>query len=110
MDAVAELANDSQFDSPEEGRLFGGKVEDREGKPVPGATVVMIKEMPDGTAKRMGRTITDDYGEFVMENIPAGTYSFIATVSELATTVYEGIDIQPDGDMTGFTAVLYLMQ
>ncbi|MFH1731147.1 MAG: hypothetical protein ABIF82_05805 [Planctomycetota bacterium] len=59
-----------------------GRVLTPRGKPMPRATVLLVKEEPaDGIAEHSSDA--DDYGEFRFDSIPAGTYDYVFVFDNL---------------------------
>ena len=59
-----------------------GRVLTARGRPMPRATVLLVKDEPaDGIAEHWSDT--DDYGEFRFDSIPAGTYDYVFVFDNL---------------------------
>jgi Pvc16 N-terminal domain/Carboxypeptidase regulatory-like domain len=57
---------------------MGGYVRDNKGNPVSGASVRLIRTMPDGSPVQFGPTVvTREDGQYVLENVPQGRYTFV---------------------------------
>src|SRR5215471_5566182 len=70
-----------------------GKVSDREGQPLPGATVVLSN---DTLAFTQAGTLTDARGDFRFPNLPAGSgYRLTVSLPGYSTLIFSDLALSP---------------
>ena len=78
-----------------------GTVKDQQGGTVPGVTIVLVDE---GRGTTLSPTVTNTKGDFVLTNIPTGTYTLRVTMDGFKTLNRKGITVSA-GDRVGLGAL-----
>ena len=78
-----------------------GSVKDQQGGLMPGVTVVLIDESRGTT---LSPTVTNTKGDFVLSNIPSGTYTLKVTMDGFKTLNRKGVAVSA-GDRIGLGAL-----
>lgn len=74
-----------------------GTVKDQQGAMIPGVTVVLINE---GRGTELPPAVTNANGDFVLANVPSGTYTLQLTIEGFKTLKRKGIEVSA-GDRVG---------
>jgi hypothetical protein len=68
---------------------LGGIIHDKNGRPVGGAAVRLIRTLPNGSPVQFGPTVASGVdGRYILENVPQGRYTFVVEVSGQTPTQY----------------------
>ena len=83
-------------------RRFEGRVVDGDERPLPGARVELLEAVQGrgssslgGPAGQIPRTRSDDDGEYVLYDVPAGTYYLVGSAPGFPELAVPGIEIEP---------------
>jgi hypothetical protein len=83
--------------APEDAKLLGQIFDGETGKPVEGATVVVVWPAPaDGSEARQETRVTGADGSFEFASIPAGSYSLRFSASGYRDSTQDAFTVRPD--------------